>query len=512
MKRLLLLLTALLLPVFIYGQDGESPITYKSLAIQASTLQANGEAKSAVTTSVASYNGFGSFIDNPAAMALANKSSYSIGWFNQRNNKTDSYLGNSSSANYLKTNLGNLGLVYKVPTDRGSFVVGGGYTLISKNNDETFLDGFNQNNSITDIFKQPGNEYGGVDGPAFNAFAVDYKNNTSDELESIFRLNSRPSGFQGINQFADITNEKTVGDISIFAATEFQKNLYAGISLGFINGIIRYDRSFQEIDESNSYNDGVIPADGTNPATDIYSISLKDELDTEFYGFSARGGVVFKPIKFISVGASVALPSKLFITENYFGSIATEFDDFTTSESESISFDFNYAITKPAEFKLGASLSDGNNLNVSASIEYINYGETKVDFTTDTKNLSPADLSILKQDEQFTNAAIKEMYAAVINLKASASYEFSNNMMLLAGYAYYPSKVETLNFNESVYSGGISVPIATNISIDLSAQYSNINDRSLQYEFVNNGGQTIQNFSDKEFKRVQIIGGLTFSF
>jgi len=93
MKRIILLLSGIMLSFTVTAQDGESPVSYKSLAIQMSTLNSNGDASSAATTSVSTFNGYGSFLDNPASMALSKMSFYSIGWLNQSNNQTNNYVG-----------------------------------------------------------------------------------------------------------------------------------------------------------------------------------------------------------------------------------------------------------------------------------------------------------------------------------------------------------------------------------------------------------------------------------
>ncbi len=510
MKRLILFIIGIAVSTSLKAQDGESPVSYKSLAIQMSTMNTNGDAQSAVLPSVSDYNGFGSFIDNPAAMALSNKSFYTIGWLNQSNTKTDGYLGNTTESDYSNTKFANLGLVYKVPTERGSFVLGGGYNLISKSDDDSFIGGFNDVSSITDFMKGAG----GYSDIAFNAFATDFRNDVSDEIESIFRVDDRPNGYEGINQFAEISNHRNIGEVSVFASTEFQKNIYAGLSLGFLTGSINYDRSFQEVDEDNLYNDGVIPPSGSDPATDIYSITLDDDLDTEFYGFSARGGVIIKLLPILNVGASAALPSKLFVTESFYAGVETEFDDETfTSDSDefptSFSSDYEYAVTKPGEFKVGATLKDIGKLSFSAAAEYIDYSSTKVDFTINTGDLDPSEVAILKEDEEATNAAIRSTYNAVINFKAGAVYTFDNKAKVYGGYALYPGKEETYQFDEEVYSAGLSFPFSSGISFDLSAQYSTRNDRSIVYQPE---GQLVQSEITKEIERLNILAGIKFRF
>lgn len=509
MKRLKLLLIGLFLSSSIFAQEGESPISYKSLAVQMGTFNSNGDAASGTMTSVSSFNGFGSFIDNPASMALSKGSFYSLGWFSQTNNQKNNYLGNINTTNFSDTRFGNLGLVYKVPTEQGSFIVGGGYNLISTESDNSFLNGFNENNSITDQFKQSTSDYNDI---AFDAFAIDYSNGVAGEIESIFRVDDRPSGFLGINQFADVSSRRTIGDFSIFASTEIQKNLFVGVSLGILTGSINYDRSFEEVDEEDFYADDVIPEDGSNPATDIYSITLMDDLDTEFYSFTARGGVIYKIIPFLNIGASIVLPTKMIISESYFANIDTELDDFTSFLNNNFESEFDYSVTRPAEFKIGGTVDNINNFSFSASAEYIDYSATKIDLTIYTKDLDPSEVAFLNEDQQATNEAISRDYAAVINFRSNASYNLKNDVRIIAGYSYYPGKHQIYRFDKTVYSAGLSFPLANNILVDISGQYSSSENRSLVYEFENNANEVISNSVTQNIDRLNIIAGVKFKF
>ncbi len=510
MKRLLILIVGgVFLPFICLAQNGESPISYKGLGIQLSTISSNGDASSSVTSSVASFNGFGSFIDNPAVMALAKGSYYTIGWISQNNSQTDNYLSTSSNSDYLNANFGNLGLVYKIPTKQGSFVIGGGYNLTTNVHYESFLDARNNSNTITDVFKQQESNYSDI---AFDAFAVDFKNNTGNELESIFRIGLSENEYRGIDQFANINQNRSGGEISLFLATEFQKNFFAGISLGVHTGSIKYARNFQEVDTNNDYNDGVIPAEGSNPATDIQSIELIDNIDSDFYGFSIRGGAAYKVLPFLNLGASVALPIKINVTEDFFSEVFTEFDDGTNTGSDNFfEGSFDYSVTRPAEYKVGVSLEDIAGFTFSTSVEYINYGQTQVDLTESSIS-DPVEEANLRDNENLINSQIDSEYLEVINFKGSAVYRLTDMVQLKGGYAFYPSKRSGLNNDRSVYMVGISVPVSENISIDLSGQYNIQNDRSIVYDYTDSSGNLIENTIDHELKVLNILGGVKFHF
>lgn len=509
MKRLYILFTAIGLSLSANAQQAESLTSYKSLALQMSDFNANGDASSSGLPSIASFNGYGSFLDNPAVMALSEGSFYTIGWLSQSGDQTDSYLGTSFDSDFSNTDFSNLGLVYEIPTERGSFVIGGGYNLISKDYNDSFVSGFNSTSTITDEFRITSSTYNDI---AFDAFAIDFRNGTSNELESIFRVDSRPLGFGGIYQYSDIVSQRTTGEINGFVATEFQKNLFAGISLGITTGNIDFDRNFQEVDEDNVYNNNAIPAQGANPATDIFSVTLVDDIDTEFYGFTFRAGFLYKVLPFVNVGASFTAPSTMVITEDYSSSIDTDLDDFTQFTDNTLSGRFEYEVVRPAEIEIGASLIDIGGLTLSAAAEYIDYGNTEVDFTVDTRNLTPSEVAVLAQDERATNDAIQRDYAAVINFKAGASYALNNGSVLRAGYILLPAKVESSSYDEAIITGGITVPLGQNISLDVSGQYSSRDGRFIIYETQNLQGQALVTSVDQEINRFNVLAGVKFHF
>ena len=88
-------------------------------------------------------------------------------------------------------------------------------------------------------------------------------------------------------------------------------------------------RNILEEDFDNVYDGDFIEQDenGEN-GTDIYSIQLTDELDSDILGIEARIGAIYQIGRFLNLGASWSLPSKMEITEDYSSIITTSFDNF----------------------------------------------------------------------------------------------------------------------------------------------------------------------------------------
>ena len=91
--------------------------------------------------------------------------------------------------------------------------------LIEKN----LLSSENTNSTITDTFKDINSSYQDI---AFETYAIDYMDVEQTRLESIFRIGFEDGYFPGIYQDVEITQHSDLGELSIFGAFEFQKNLF----------------------------------------------------------------------------------------------------------------------------------------------------------------------------------------------------------------------------------------------------------------------------------------------
>lgn len=119
-----LVLGGLFLTQSVIAQDGANQITYSTLAQQFVQNNQNGDAHSTILPSVAIANGFGSFIDNPASVALITDTYFSIGYLSNHAENTNTFKNVSSTIDRQLGRFSNIGLIYSAPTDQGvSFLV-----------------------------------------------------------------------------------------------------------------------------------------------------------------------------------------------------------------------------------------------------------------------------------------------------------------------------------------------------------------------------------------------------
>ncbi|WP_176466314.1 OmpP1/FadL family transporter [Aliifodinibius salipaludis] len=446
---------------------------------------------SIVMPGVSNATGFGAYQENPASMALFEESFLSMGLSSRFLDETGTYLGNTSNYSDNQTGIGDLGLVYKVPTTRGSLVVGGGYSQTTDFNRALSASGRNDGSTITDFYNTTSDD--SLFFAAFDTYAVDFATTDSSfaETSSIFRIGF--SQFPGINQDIEMTERGKTGEYSIFMATEFIENLFIGGSFGYYNGTYTYRREFLESDRQDDYNADFIDSDGDgNPDTDIDNILSVDRIDAEIQAFSARLGIIYEPMSDFKLGVSYEFPSKLFIDEEFNTKITTTFDN-TVQFSDEAPGTFSYTITRPQRIKAGVTFSGIPKLTLSGSAEAISYSDAKIDF--DEINLNPQENDI--------NSEVKSALSDAINLRGGLEYKANDNFTARGGYAYFPSPQDGINSDRQFISGGFSAVLTKGLTFDFGLQYSFWDDQNALYSTPD-----VTEVVDEQVTRLNIMTGL----
>ena len=485
-KRLQFILSTVMLLITAsstMAQDGYDPMSYSSLSQVFSSQQYLGSANSAILPSVAMENGYASFIDNPAAMSLIKGSYVNIGYMSNRSEFNQSFRGNEllldSKADYIN----NIGVVYKIPTRVGSLVIGGGIHTNSVYNRSLGSSAFNNQSTITDVFKGESSDYRSI---AFETYAIDYADQAQTQLESIFRIGF-DDGFPGTYQQSEITQDGRSREFAFFMGTEFKKNLHIGFSLGINEAFHNMSRNILEEDLDNVYDGDFIEQDenGEN-GTDIYSIQLSDELRSDVLGFEARIGAVYQLGQYLNLGASWSLPSIMEITEEYNSTITTSFDNSLGPFFDSFEGEFTYAIISPSKYSLGMAVNQLKGFDLSIGVDFISYNKTDIDLTYD-QSLDFDEVAFLRDQEAVIEQSISQRYQSVMNTRIGAQYRFKNGAELRAGTSILPSKSVQIDETRTLYSGGIGIPISRDFFLDITTQYIQWNDRSVLYEYQDMG-------------------------
>lgn len=436
--------------------------------------------------------GFGTYQENPAAMALFDNSFLSMGVSSRFLDETGTYLGNTSNYSDNQTGIGDLGLVYKVPTRRGSLVVGGGYSQTTDFNRALSASGRNNESTITDFYNTTPDD--SLFFAAFDTYAIDFATNDSSysDTKSIFRFFDN-NEYPGINQDMELTEKGKTGEYSLFMATEFLENVFFGGSIGYYSGSYTYRREFLESDRQNDYNAAFIDSDGDGTAdTDIDNILSIDRVDAEIQAFSARLGLIYEPVNSFRLAASYEFPSRLYIDEEFNTEITTTFDN-TVQFSDEAPGSFSYTITRPQRIKAGVSFEGIPNLTLSGSAEAVAYSDAKIDF--DEIELNP--------QEDDINNEVKSAFNDVVNLRGGLEYETNQSFTVRAGYAFYPSPQDGINSDRQFINGGFSAELTRGLTFDFGIQYSFWDDQNALYSTPD-----VTEVVQEEVTRLHVMTGL----
>lgn len=454
------------------AQNSNNAILYSNQATLFGQQSSSGDPVSIVLPGTAVKSGFGSFVDNPASMALHDDSFFEFGLSHRDVEENTLFLGENRIGDARDSGLNNIGFLYSYPTRQGSFVIGAGYSEQKTFHRSMDFRGRNENSSITDAFKADGSQYQEI---AFKTYATDYGDSFEDWDESILRVGFDQFGdFLGITQQGGITESGVSGEYSLFFATEFQENLFLGMSAGIISGSYNYDRVFQEDDELNLYDSTIIDSDNDGEGeTDVESIFMEEQLESTFNGFRARAGLLYKLSDQLNIGASYTFPTVINVDEIYDVTLNNRFDNGSEFE-DFIESEFSYEIRHPSVLSVGIGVDDISGLSISVAADYTDFSNTSIDFLD----------SELIEDELAENDFIEQNFSSVWNLRAGASYDFSKDVSLRGGVSYNPSRFIDGNDDRTILSGGAGFTITENIRLELAAVYTKWEEESSVYDYV----------------------------
>lgn len=483
-KKWFVVLIFLTVPALLQAQNASDVLRYN-------VEYPSSDAISLVMPAVSHPTGFGAYQENPAAMALTEEGYFSFSLSSRFMDETSSYLGNEANFSDNQTNIGDLGFAYKVPTTRGSLVIGGGYSQTTDFNRAFSGNGFNSQSTVTDFYANMPRS-SDLNEAAFNAFAIEDVN--TDSSVSIFRFGDDFSNYPGITQDVELTERGVMGEYSAFLATELLKGFSVGASIGFLNGTYALERDFLESDSDGNYDGEFIDADGDgNFETDIDRILSVDTIEADLQAFSARLGFVYQPIENINIGASYTFPSVIHIDENFNTRITTTFDNGGETGVESAPGTYSYKVNRPARFKTGLAFESVNVLTFSVSVEAVRYSQSRIEY----EELEYSD------QERDINNVVRSSLNDVINLRGGLEYEINEQFIPRIGYAFFPNPQDGVGSKRQFMSGGFSAELTKGLMFDLGLQYSFWEDQNILYETPN-----VSQAIEEDVGRLHVMAGI----
>lgn len=399
-------------------------------------------------------NDFSSISLNPAGFGLYNNSEIIMsGFINSYNNKTLFY-GNSTQDSYDAINLSQFGLVYKVPTSRGSLVLALGYNRTKDFNRLVNFSGYNyeRNSMIQDLTSKRSDI-------AYDA-GVSYPiTNNMDTTVIDGRL----------SQLGNTYDEGGIDNWSFAVATEIQKNMFIGGTFSIVSGSFDRKRNYTETDINNIYD--LVQTDPADVKTlGFQAFNYFESINWEISGWDLQLGFIYKLKEKTSVGFTIRFPRYINIKETYHLDAAGVFTnyDYTADGGNS---KYEYQISTPYEFTFGGAYDAGQFL-LSADVKYIDY--TQMKFTSGLE-------AGVKED---INWGIKEDFRKVLNVNLGGEYYLADlGINLRAGFIFMrsPYKNDTPEYDKKIVSCGIGLPMEQ-MEINIGASYGWWKDFGYNYE------------------------------
>lgn len=475
MKRHLLLLILIATATTAWSQNRFDALRYtQQYPLLDPATMAMGGANAGLSA------GAGSFLVNPAAMALAEGNFFYFGMGNREVTEDATYRGQTSGFNDNQTGISNIGFVFKAPTTVGSLVMGAGYAQTADFNRAWSVSAFNPNTSVTDfLLASPSNQYFG---PGVDSYAI-----YDDANLGLFTVYDGAGGYLGADQYVEYYERGQMGEYSLFLGTEFQKNFFIGFSLGLPAGQYSYRRDVLEEDLTNQY--------ATSPY-DIHSVTVTDRIDASIRGFNARIGFLYKPVSGLNLGLSYTTRTRYEVDETYRTRVETVFDSFDVNGDNQYWAQYDgevsYRVLSPGRLNAGISVNAGP-LQVAASAERIQYG-----------NIDMSGFGVAGDRDE--RRAIQREFTDATNVRLGAGYRIGQ-MTLKGGYGFNqsPSRVQALE--SQFVSGGLAIDLGNDMALEMGVQYLTRSDSQSLYRYG-----TVNEIVRSEVGRLHTMIGLKVGF
>jgi len=342
-------------------------------------------------------NDYSAIFWNPAGLTTLEKSEIAGSLYHLKFNNEATYAGNTIPDMRSFTKLHSLGLAYKFPTTKGSFVLAFGYNRFKNYDDYLYFSGF-------------------------SADSIDLGFDLDDDEGN---MNYYPYS-QDVLRTQEISQDGNLGAWSIGGGIQVSPRLAIGLTVDFYTGKSQYLMDFYQDDVDNNYNQ--YPAD-------YDSYELHDQITSSFSGWGAKVGAMFHLTEHLRAGVTVDLPRSLIVHETYSSTDLLFFDDGYGDEAELASGEWEYAINYPYKFSGGASLDMGP-FTFAGSFEYRDWTQLEFDLPED-QTLSEDYQSLLDENRFFA-----QEFRPTFGYSAGGEFRLpGTGIAVRGGYRIQPSPI-----------------------------------------------------------------------
>ena len=426
----------------VNAQYAEDALRYSQLGLGISARQLGmGNA------TVGGVNDYSALFWNPAGLALERDNEFSIGLSSLGYSNDVSYLGTKSTSDKNVLNLNNLGLVYSIPTVRGSLTFAFGFNRAANYTSTASMNAFNPSSSFsqsTNLLNQPL-----VNNIPFQLYLANIDTLTG-KMVSIVNGN--------VQQTLNILEGGGLNHWTFGGAMDVGPNLSVGVSLNFASGSYSYDQTVNENDTKNLYPVSIQPNDFNQF---IYENTINDDI----HGFNALFGLMYRNPGKYSIGIALRTATTYDISETFGESASSQFKTPDTSGNYSYFYpstanSTKYKITTPYVLSGGISIQPLEWLLVAGDAEYTDW--TQMEFNTNNAALIEE------------NSRIKNEMRATTNLRGGIEVSlFSLGLKLRGGIIDNPPpwKGDPSSRDQLYYTAGIGYTLDERTVLNVAYAY-----------------------------------------
>ncbi len=499
----------------VFAQDATDALRY-------SQLQFGGPARTQglAGANVALGADFGNLTSNPAGLGFYQKSEFhaSLGLgFGQADGSLNSGKLNEQSNN---VNVPSIGLVLasrRADNDKGSNWRGGafalGFTRLTDFNNGTNYQGtVGDGQSFFQRLREPraslasirqqddnhfknGDAYLDLDGLAYGGYLTNIaqtrRGGTDSALVTIARTGP-------IGQGERVVSTGSMSQFDLGYGGSFRDRLYLGVGLGIVSSNYREARDFSE-------------SEG-NPETPFASLHLHDELHTTGTGINGRLGLIFRATDAVRLGASIQTPTFMRMTDTYSTTLTTNYTPKNQPPNQAVIGTvtnttnpgaYDYTLTTPFRANGGVAVVVGKYGFVSGDVEYVGYGQARLNNDPNGANGDNSSFADQNQD-------IQNLYRNTLNYRVGTEGRYSVFRARL-GYAYYGDPYKNPSNGRSsarsYYTAGLGLRQG-NFFLDVAEVYNSYNNYYSPY-YLANGQQPVVAVNNTRYT-TSITAGLTF--
>lgn len=424
---------------------------YAEDVLRFSTFNLGIGARSAAmgNTSVGIADDFSALFTNPAGLTSLRSFEFSVGLTNAGYNNDAAFFGIKTNSTDRVTNLNNFGLVYPVPTKRGSLSFAFGFARVANFGTSASFSGFNPNSSIVESLTPDVNLNGmsAGDREQFLKDNIPYQIFLADSFQGRLYANVTDS----VQQDGTVRETGGINSWSFGGAIEISKGFSLGVGINIYSGSYGYERLFTEFDSRNVYHYAA--------PFDLTRFRYESTINSDLSGYNVIVGLMYRKQGKFKLGLTVRTPTYYKINEDFVDAGSSWFDNgdhFETRNPGSTS----YEIQTPYIFTAGGSVQATDWLLLAGDAELTDW--TQMEFNTNH-------IDLIEE-----NRVIRGAFRSTTALRGGAEVAlFDLGLRLRGGIVYNPSpyKNDPSDFDQKYYTAGIGASIDENVSLNASLAF-----------------------------------------